>query len=65
MFYARSLLPEALGMAKIELLPTSPFGNHVAFQARLAGLSPATASSACQHLTGHGMACMKMPATTS
>jgi D-alanyl-D-alanine carboxypeptidase len=62
---ARTLLPDSLGMAKIELLPTAPLGSHVAFQARLAGLSPATATAACHHLSGHGMACLKMPSSAS
>jgi len=58
---ARSVLPDLLRTAKVELPATTPFGSHVAFRARLFGLSPATAADACAHLSGRGMACITVP----
>jgi D-alanyl-D-alanine carboxypeptidase len=55
---ARSALPELLRTAKIELPATTPFGNQVAFRARLSGLSPAAAANACSRLTSRGSACI-------
>jgi hypothetical protein len=55
---ARSELPALLRIAKIELPATTPFGNQVAFRARLFGLSPAAAADACSRLTSRGTACI-------
>jgi hypothetical protein len=56
--HARWALPELLRTTKIELPATSPFGNQVAFRARLSGLSQAAAVDACSHLTSRGTACI-------
>jgi hypothetical protein len=58
---ARSNVPDILRIAKIELPATTPFGNRVAFRARLAGLSAAEASDACTRLSRRGTACMAIP----
>jgi hypothetical protein len=58
---ARSAAPDLLRMTKIELPATTPFGNEVAFRARLSGLSAAAAAQACGRLSSHGMACMTVP----
>ncbi|HEY0185135.1 MAG TPA: transglycosylase SLT domain-containing protein [Rhodopila sp.] len=58
---ARSVVPDVLRTAKIELPATTPFGSQVAFRARLSGLSPSAAANACARLSGRGMACMTVP----
>ncbi|HEY1412119.1 MAG TPA: transglycosylase SLT domain-containing protein [Rhodopila sp.] len=58
---ARSAAPDLLRMTKIELPATTPFGNQVAFRARLSGLSAQAAAQACGRLSSHGMACMTVP----
>ena len=60
---ARSALPALLRTTKVELPATSPFGNRVAFRARLSGLSQAAAVDACSHLTGRGTACITVSPT--
>jgi hypothetical protein len=60
---ARSVLPEVLRTAKIELPATAPFGNQIAFRARLFGLSPSAAVDACSHLSGRGVPCITVPPT--
>jgi hypothetical protein len=58
---ARSAAPDLLRTAKIELPATSPFGNQIAFRARLLGLSQTAAADACARLSGKGMACITVP----
>lgn len=58
---ARSVMPDLLRTAKIELPATTPFGSQVAFRARLFGLSGAAAADACARLNGRGVACMTVP----
>jgi hypothetical protein len=54
-----------LGLANVELPPTTPFGTQVAFMARLTGLTPHAAADACSKLSGRGMQCMTIsPART-
>ncbi|HEY1411981.1 MAG TPA: SPOR domain-containing protein, partial [Rhodopila sp.] len=60
---ARSELPALLRTTKVELPATSPFGNRVAFRARLSGLTQAAAVDACSHLTGRGTACITVSPT--
>ncbi|HEY4172187.1 MAG TPA: transglycosylase SLT domain-containing protein, partial [Rhodopila sp.] len=60
---ARSELPALLRTTKVELPATSPFGNKVAFRARLSGLTQAAAVDACSHLTGRGTACITVSPT--
>ena len=60
---ARSELPALLRTAKVELPATSPFGNRVAFRARLSGLSQTAAADACSRLTGRGTACITVSPT--
>ena len=59
--HARSAAPDLLRTAKIELPATSPFGNQVAFRARLLGLTQTAAADACARLTSRGMACVTVP----
>ncbi|HQT76980.1 MAG TPA: transglycosylase SLT domain-containing protein [Rhodopila sp.] len=61
---ARTLAPDLLRKAKTELPATAPLGNKVAFRARLAGLTPTAASSACSRLSGHGLPCITVPPTS-
>jgi D-alanyl-D-alanine carboxypeptidase len=58
---ARSVVPELLRTAKVELPATTPFGSQVAFRARLSGLSPSAAADACSRLGGRGIACITVP----
>jgi D-alanyl-D-alanine carboxypeptidase len=58
---ARSVLPDLLRTAKVELPPTTPLGTQVAFRARLSGLTLAAASDACSRLGGRGIACITVP----
>ena len=58
---ARAAEPGLLRMAKVELPATSPFGNHVAFRARLSGLTRNSATDACVRLKGRGTPCMTVP----
>jgi D-alanyl-D-alanine carboxypeptidase len=58
---ARSVAPDLLRTAKIELPATTPFGAQVAFRARLSGLTPSMAADACSRLNGRGMACITVP----
>lgn len=60
---AQSAAPDLLERTKIELPATVPFGNQVAFRARLSGLTAQAATEACGRLTGRGMACMTVPPT--
>jgi hypothetical protein len=59
--HARSAAPDLLRTAKIELPATSPFGNQVAFRARLLGLSQSAAADACGRLSSRGIACITVP----
>lgn len=55
---ARGLVPHALSRARTVLGQTAPFGGHVLYRARLAGLSSAAASSACSALSAQRQACV-------
>ncbi len=57
----RDTLPDLLGGARIELLPTTPFGGAVIYRARLANLSASAASTACARLTAQLLPCMVIP----
>jgi D-alanyl-D-alanine carboxypeptidase len=58
---ARSVLPDLLRIAKVELPATTPFGNQVAFRARLSGLTASVATEACSRLVVRGIACITVP----
>ncbi len=58
---ARSAAPDLLDQTKIELPATVPFGNQVAFRARLSGLTAQAAAQACGRLAGRGIACLTVP----
>ncbi len=60
---ARSVVPDLLRTAKIELPATTPLGNQRAFRARLFGLTAPQAEDACTRLSGRGMACITVPPT--
>ncbi|PPQ34740.1 lytic transglycosylase domain-containing protein [Rhodopila globiformis] len=59
--HARMAAPDLLRTAKIVLPATIPFGNQVAFRARLLGLTQSTAADACGRLNGRGIACITVP----
>jgi D-alanyl-D-alanine carboxypeptidase len=58
---ARMAAPDLLRTTKIVLPATNPFGNQVAFRARLLGLSQSAAVDACGRLSRRGIACMTVP----
>lgn len=58
---AQATAPGLLDRTKIELPATVPFGNHVAFRARLSGLTAQAAVQACGQLSGRGIACLTVP----
>ncbi len=58
---ARQALPDLLRMANVQLPPTAPLGNQVAFRAQLTGLPAHVAADACAKLSGHGIPCMTVP----
>jgi hypothetical protein len=58
---ARAVLPDLLRRANVELPPTAPLGNQVAFRAQLTGLPAHVAADACAKLSGHGIPCMTLP----
>jgi hypothetical protein len=58
---ARSVAPDLLRTAKVELPATAPLGTQVAFRARLSGLSATAAVDACGRLTSRGIACITVP----
>lgn len=58
---ARQALPDLLRRANVELPPTAPLGNQVAFRAQLTGLPAHVAADACAKLSGHGIPCMTLP----
>ena len=60
---ARSVVPDLLRMAKIELPTTTPLGSQRAFRARLFGLTAPQAEDACARLSGRRMACIVVPPT--
>jgi hypothetical protein len=60
---ARGTLPDILRRAKIELPPTAPFGDKVAYRARLSGLTSGVAADACARLSRRRVACMTVPPT--
>ena len=60
---ARSVVPDLLRTAKIELPATTPLGNQRAFRARLFGMTAPQAEDACTRLSGRGMACITVPPT--
>ena len=54
----RDAIPDLLGVAQIELLPTSPFGGRILYRARLSNMSASTASAVCIRLTAEHQPCM-------
>jgi hypothetical protein len=54
----RSLAPRELGGAQAVLGTTSPFGGRTLYRARLLGLSPQAASTACRELSAQSQACV-------
>jgi hypothetical protein len=55
---ARARAPHALAGARIVLGTTAPFGGHVLYRARLAGLSAQNAALACSALSAQRLACV-------
>jgi len=55
---ARSMAPDLLQAARLELPLTEPFGTTVLYRARLANLSARTANEACTRLMQRQLACM-------
>jgi hypothetical protein len=58
---SRGLAPQILAGTRIVLGATTPFGGHVLYRARLAGLSAEGAASACRRLASQGQACVTVP----
>jgi len=58
---ARRAAPDLLSAAAVEAPPTTPFGGALLYRARLASLTPETASLACARLSTRGTACMTVP----
>jgi len=58
---ARSRAPHTLAGAHTVLGTTAPFGGHVLYRARLAGLSAQAASVACSTLAAQRQACVTVP----
>ena len=58
---ARSMAPDLLQAARLELPLTEPFGTTVLYRARLADLSAHSASEACTRLMQRQLACMVVP----
>ena len=54
----RDAIPDLLGVAQIELLPTSPFGGRILYRARLSNISARTASAVCARLTAEQQPCL-------
>ncbi len=57
----RSLAPRELAGTRTVVGVTSPFGGHVLYRARLAGLSAQTAALACSALSAQRQACVTVP----
>ena len=51
-------LADLLGTARIELMPTSPFGSQILYRAQLGNLSANAASAACARLAAEQQPCM-------
>jgi D-alanyl-D-alanine carboxypeptidase len=58
---AKSFAPQALSGARTLVGVTAPFGGHVLYRARLAGLSAQEASNACSLLAAQHQACVTVP----
>ncbi len=58
---ARRAVPDLLAAAPIDAPPTTPFGGAVLYRARLAALTPQTATQACARLSMRGSACITVP----
>jgi hypothetical protein len=58
---ARGLAPRELSGTRTVVGLTSPFGGHVLYRARLAGLSAQTAAIACSALSAQRLACLTVP----
>jgi hypothetical protein len=58
---ARSLAPGALSGTRTVVGLTAPFGGHVLYRARLAGLSAQSAALACSTLSAQRQACVTVP----
>jgi hypothetical protein len=57
----RSLAPHELAGARTVVGLTAPFGGHVLYRARLAGLSAQSAAIACSALSAQRQACVTVP----
>ncbi len=57
----RGLAPAELSAARTVVGLTSPFGGHVLYRARLAGLSAQNAALACSALSAQRQACVTVP----
>lgn len=62
---ARTEANAALANAPIVLPPTTPFGGHVLYRARLVHLSATRAAQACVILNGHQLPCVVVPEASS
>jgi len=58
---ARAKAPRELAGARTVLGTTAPFGGHVLYRARLAGLSAQSAARACSTLSALRQACLTVP----
>jgi hypothetical protein len=58
---ARSLAQGALSGTRTVVGLTAPFGGHVMYRARLAGLSAQSAALACSTLSAQRQACVTVP----
>ena len=58
---ARRVAPQELGSARVALGKTSPFGGHVLYRARLAGITHPAAQDACGRLTAARWDCLTVP----
>jgi hypothetical protein len=58
---ARAKAPHELAGARTVVGTTAPFGGHVLYRARLAGLSAQSAAIACSALSAQRLACVTVP----
>jgi len=58
---ARASIPDLLGAGYVETMPTTPFGGHLVYRARVAGLAAGSAVGACTRLQAQGLGCMIIP----
>jgi hypothetical protein len=58
---AKTLAPHLLSGTRTLVGVTAPFGGHVLYRARLAGLSAQAAANACSVLAAQRQACVTVP----